>query len=124
MLDKDDGRSLEEHGVKEESTLHLAVTWPIDIFVRGPRGAVLYLRDLELSDTVWTVKEKISDKDGVPPALLRVVYGGKQLEDGSTLADCNVRNHTTVHAVLRLGGRCLIIADERASRKETTWYCE
>ncbi|PNT76552.1 hypothetical protein BRADI_1g49353v3 [Brachypodium distachyon] len=120
---EEDGRTLEEYGVKEESRLHLAVTRPpppVGVFVRAPSGKRLYLRELELSDTVWSVKEKISDEERIPPGRLRVVYGGKQLEDGSTLADCNVRNGTLLTAILRLGCRHCVVCAERVCRPRCT----
>lgn len=86
---------LEEGGQQEEG---------FGISVKTLTGKTIKLRDVTCGLTIEELKARIQDKEGIPPDQQRLIFAGKQLEDGRTIQNYNIQSGAMLHLVLRLRG--------------------
>lgn len=75
----------------------------LQIYVKTLLGQTLTLY-INSTDTIATLKEKIQELEGTRPDHQRIIFAGRQLEDGRTLSSFNIKQESTLHLVLRVCG--------------------
>uniref|UniRef100_A0A9J8BIT8 Ubiquitin-like protein NEDD8 n=1 Tax=Cyprinus carpio carpio TaxID=630221 RepID=A0A9J8BIT8_CYPCA len=66
-------------------------------------GSILKINFL-LSNKVERIKERVEEKEGIPPQQQRLIYSGKQMNDEKTAADYKIQGGSVLHLVLALRG--------------------
>jgi len=78
----------------------------MQIKVKNLAGRVLEI-DIDPTDTIEKIKERVEEKEGIPPQQQRLIFGGKAMSDEKTVADYNIAAGNTLHLVLALRGGSL-----------------
>ncbi|URD76505.1 Ubiquitin-2 like Rad60 SUMO-like [Musa troglodytarum] len=101
----EDGRTLADYNIQKESTLHLVLRLRggMMIKVKTLTGKEIEI-DIEPTDTIDRIKERVEEKEGIPPVQQRLIYAGKQLADDKTAKEYNIEGGSVLHLVLALRG--------------------
>ena len=74
--------------------------WAMQLFVKTLDGKAITL-EVEQTDSIEAIKAKIFERECLLPEVQRLLFSGKQLDEGKTLSDYNIQAGSTIHLVVR-----------------------
>ena len=99
----EDDRTLSDYNLEKGSTLHISLRDAVTIYVKTLTEKTIIL-EVDLAESIDSVKQRIHDKEGVLPQQQRIIFFGKQLENNLTLSDNNIQKESTLYVIYRLKG--------------------
>ena len=72
----------------------------MQLFVKTLTGKTITI-EVEPSDTILTMKEKIYEKENIPVDQQRLILCGKSLENDKLVSDFELQKQSAIHIVLR-----------------------
>eukprot|EP00028_Trichosphaerium_sp_Am-I-7-wt_P014205 CAMPEP_0168508994 /NCGR_PEP_ID=MMETSP0405-20121227/476_1 /TAXON_ID=498012 /ORGANISM="Trichosphaerium sp, Strain Am-I-7 wt" /LENGTH=77 /DNA_ID=CAMNT_0008526297 /DNA_START=47 /DNA_END=280 /DNA_ORIENTATION=+ len=75
----------------------------MQIKVKTLTGKIIEI-DIEADDSIQRVKERVEEKEGIPPPQQRLIFAGRAMADEKNVSDYKIKAGSTLHLVLSLRG--------------------